>query len=64
MARQLTHLGIRLYLKPAATQVTLAPKGVYGGREVVADLLLLGVVPDVHPNVIVACATIGIGWSA
>lgn len=50
----LTHLRVCLDHKPVIAQVALAAKGVYGRGKVIAYLLLLGVVPDTHANVIIA----------
>lgn len=40
--------------------MTLAAEGVDGGRIVGAHFLLLGIVPDTHADVVVACST----WEA
>ena len=37
--------------------MALAAEGVYGGGVVVANLLLLRVVPHTHADVVVACST-------
>lgn len=49
-----THLRVCLDHKPVIAQVALAAKGVYGRGKVIAYLLLLGVVPNTHANVIIA----------
>lgn len=50
------HLGVRSDLEPVLAMGALAPKAKDGGRQVVADLLLLGVVADASADVAVAGA--------
>lgn len=52
-----THLRVCFDHEPVITQVTLATKSEYGRGQVVAYLLLFGVVSNTHANVIVASIT-------
>jgi hypothetical protein len=51
-----THLGVGLNFKPAIAEMTFAAEGVDGSRIICADFLLLGIVPDAHANVVIACS--------
>lgn len=51
-----THLGVGLNFEPAIAEMAFAAEGVDGSRIVGADFLLLGIVPDAHADVVVACA--------
>jgi hypothetical protein len=53
----MTHLGVRLDLKPARTQVTFTSKCEDWRRVVVSNLPLLRIISNTHPNMVLASAT-------
>jgi hypothetical protein len=56
----LTHpyLGIRLDLEPSIAKVTFAPEREDRCGIVIPDLLLLGIVPHAHANMVVTRTTV------
>jgi hypothetical protein len=55
-ASEEAHLGIRLDLEPAITQVTFTAERIYGRRVIRPNFLLFGIVTDAHPDVIITSA--------